>query len=435
MKLKKLTLQNFRCYDNVEIEFEDKLTVIVGENGKGKSAVFDGIAISLAPYIEAFGQEGRKVKKTDIRRIPIYDETGKEIIKMEKKIPVAFSLQAKSGQEDLLGNIEYDGKDIICFQNDFQKYAQAMQNFMAEESNTILPVFAYYGTSRIWVDSNLLKEKEIDLGNRSFGYDECLEPSSSYTTFGSWYRHLTKMISSTKGDEQAKYKMVQEAVCHAIDDCLKSISLSNIDYNKKLDSFVVTHPDMGQLLVDNLSDGFRAVISMAADLAYRMVRINPQLGFKAVTNTPGVVLIDEIDMHLHPLWQQTVLMDLMHAFPSVQFIVTTHSPQVLSTVPAESIRVLVWSTKFEGIRYVDFSYGADAAQILSDIQNVGSRSKNLPIVQELERYLELVGEDKWDSEEAIELRKKLDKWSNGHEPALLKADMDIRMRKFRRIKK
>lgn len=435
MKLKKLTLQNFRCYDNVEIEFEDKLTVIVGENGKGKSAVFDGIAISLAPYIEAFGQEGRKVKKTDIRRIPIYDETGKEIIKMEKKIPVAFSLQAKSGQEDLLGNIEYDGKDIICFQNDFQKYAQAMQNFMAEESNTILPVFAYYGTSRIWVDSNLLKEKEIDLVNRSFGYDECLEPSSSYTTFGSWYRHLTKMISSTKGDEQAKYKMVQEAVCHAIDDCLKSISLSNIDYNKKLDSFVVTHPDMGQLLVDNLSDGFRAVISMAADLAYRMVRLNPQLGFKAVTNTPGVVLIDEIDMHLHPLWQQTVLMDLMHAFPSVQFIVTTHSPQVLSTVPAESIRVLVWSTKFEGIRYVDFSYGADAAQILSDIQNVGSRSKNLPIVQELERYLELVGEDKWDSEEAIELRKKLDKWSNGHEPALLKADMDIRMRKFRRIKK
>lgn len=435
MKLKKLTLQNFRCYDNVEIEFEDKLTVFVGENGKGKSAVFDGIAISLAPYIEAFGQEGRKVKKTDIRRIPIYDETGKEIIKMEKKIPVAFSLYAKSGEENLLGNIEYDGKEITCSQNDFQKYAQAMQNFMAEESNTVLPVFAYYGTSRIWVDSNLLKEKEIDLENRSFGYDECLEPSSSYTTFGSWYRHLTKMIASTEGDEQAKYKMVQEAVCRAIDDCLKSISLSNIDYNKKLDSFVVTHPDMGQLLVDNLSDGFRAVISMAADLAYRMVRLNPQLGSKAVTNTPGVVLIDEIDMHLHPLWQQTVLMDLMHAFPSVQFIVTTHSPQVLSTVPAESIRVLVWSTKFEGIRYVDFSYGADTAQILSDIQNVGSRSKNLPIVQELERYLELVGEDQWDSEEAIELRKKLDKWAKGHEPALLKADMDIRMRKFRRSKK
>jgi len=385
VKLKKLTLQNFRCYDNVEIEFEDKLTVIVGENGKGKSAIFDGIAFSLAPYIEAFGAECRKIKKTDVRRIPIYDEAAKEIIKMEKKVPVVFSLDAVFGKEELHGKIEYDGKEVTNPVNDYQKYAQVLQSSIAEDSNVVLPVFAYYGTSRIWVDSNLLKEKEINLANRSFGYDECLEPSSSYTTFGSWYRHLTKMIANTEGEELAKYKMIQEAVCRAMDSCLKSISLSNIDYNKKLDSFVVTHPDMGQLLVDNLSDGFRAIISMAADLAYRMVRLNPQLGSKAVCDTPGVVLIDEIDMHLHPLWQQTVLMDLMQAFPSVQFIVTTHSPQVLSTVPAESIRVLAWSTKFEGIRYVDFSYGADTAQILSDIQNVGARSKSLPIVQEIGR--------------------------------------------------
>ncbi|MDO4178815.1 MAG: AAA family ATPase [Phascolarctobacterium sp.] len=435
MKLKKLTLQNFRCYDDVQIEFEDKLTVIVGENGKGKSAIFDGIAISLAPYVEAFAREGRIAKKTDVRRVPVYDESGKEIVKMEKKLPVSFSLEALCAEGNICGRIEFDGKETNCEQNEFQQYAQSLQKQMVQDKQTILPAFAYYGTGRIWVDSNLLKEKEIDLLDRAFGYDECLEPSGSYTTFGSWYRHLTKTIASAEGEEQAKYKMIQEAVCRAMDACLKSISLSNIDYNKKLDTFVVTHPNMGQLLVDNLSDGFRAIISMAADLAYRMVRLNPQLGAKAVTDTPGIVLIDEIDMHLHPLWQQTVLTDLMQAFPSLQFIVTTHSPQVLSSVPAQSIRVLAWSNKFEGIRYVDFSYGADTLQILSDIQNVGSRSKNLPIVQDLERYLELVGEDKWDSEEALALRKKLDAWSNGHEPALVKADMDIRLRKFRRTKK
>lgn len=435
MKLKKLALKNFRCYDDIEIEFEDKLTVFVGENGKGKSAIFDGIAISLAPYMDAFNQVSRTVKKTDIRRVPIYDESGKEIVKMEKKLPVVFALDAICGEEEVHGQIEFDGQETTYPTNDFKKYGQAMQNFLAENTTTILPLFAYYGTSRIWVDSNLLKEKEIDLANRSYGYDECLEPSSSYTTFGSWYRHLMKLIAESEGEEKAKYQMIQQAVCNAIDSSLKSISLSKLDYSKKLDSFVVTHPDMGQLLVDNLSDGFRAIISMAADIAYRMVRLNPQLGLKAAQETPGVVLIDEIDMHLHPLWQQTVLQDLMEAFPGLQFIVTTHSPQVLSTVPAESIRVLVWSTKFEGIRYVDFSYGADSAQILNDIQNVGSRSKNLPIVKDLERYLELVGEDKWDSEEALALRKKLDAWSNGHEPLLLKADMDIRMRKFRRTKK
>ena len=91
------------------------------------------------------------------------------------------------------------------------------------------------------------------------------------------------------------------------------------------------------MVVDDLSDGFRSILSMVADLAYRMVRLNPQLGAQAVVATPGVVLIDEIDMHLHPLWQQTVLLDMQRAFPKVQFIVTTHSPQVLSSVPAESV--------------------------------------------------------------------------------------------------
>lgn len=167
--------------------------------------------------------------------------------------------------------------------------------------------------------------------------------------------------------------------------------------------------------MDELSDGFRSIISMVADLAYRMVRLNPQLGVEATLRTPGLVLIDEVDMHLHPLWQQTVLVDLQKAFPKVQFVVTTHSPQVLSSAPAESIRVLMWGKQFEGVRHVDFSLGANSNQLLQDIQNVSPRPQSLPIVQDLKHYLELVSEDRWDSEEALALRKKLDAWSHGRE--------------------
>ncbi len=195
---------------------------------------------------------------------------------------------------------------------------------------------------------------------------------------------------------------------------------------------MLQHPDVGEMIADDLSDGFRSILSMVADLAYRMVRLNPQLGEKAITNTPGVVLIDEIDMHLHPLWQQTVLLDMQRAFPQIQFIVTTHSPQVISSVPPESVRVLVWGRSFEGVRRVSFALGASSAQILQDIQNVALRSEKLPIVQSLKRYLNLISEDKWDSEEALKLRKQLDAWAQGNEPALLRADMDIRMRQFRR---
>jgi Spy/CpxP family protein refolding chaperone len=81
-----------------------------------------------------------------------------------------------------------------------------------------------------------------------------------------------------------------------------------------------------------------------------------------------------------------------------------------------------------------FSLGAESSQLLRDIQHVESRPGSLPIVQALQRYLQLVNEDKWDSEEALALRETLDQWSQGREPALVRADMDIRVRNFRRKK-
>lgn len=92
--------------------------------------------------------------------------------------------------------------------------------------------------------------------------------------------------------------------------------------------------------VDMLSDGLRNAIAMVADLAFRAYKLNPNLGERAALETPGVALIDEVDMFLHPSWQQTILASLRDAFPEVQFLVTTHSPQVISSVPRECIRLL-----------------------------------------------------------------------------------------------
>ena len=162
MKIKKLSLKNFRCYDDLNIEFEDKLTVIVGENGKGKSAIFDGIVVGLASYLDAFGGVVRKLKKTDVRRVPIYDASNKNIVSMDKKLPVTFTLEAEAEGKALESKISYDGKDTSYEQDDFVKFAEEKKAAALEDKATILPALAYYGTSRIWVDSNLLKEKEID---------------------------------------------------------------------------------------------------------------------------------------------------------------------------------------------------------------------------------------------------------------------------------
>ena len=253
----------------------------------------------------------------------------------------------------------------------------------------------------MWNDSKLLgKSKKIDLP-RSVGYEECIEPSSSYNTFGQWFKYA--MLSAAEFDRAAKevgdnrenpYASVLRAVRQAVTACLKSMGWTDINFSFAQQDFVLIHPDMGELTIDVLSDGARSVISMAADLAYRMVRLNPDLGERAALDTPGVVLIDEVDMHLHPSWQQTVLYDLQEAFPKVQFIVTTHSPQVLTSVNPESIRILQWGHCFEGVRTPEFSLGAESYQLLKDIQNVETRPQALPIVKDLARYLELVGRDR-----------------------------------------
>src|SRR5207249_2270078 len=96
-------------------------------------------------------------------------------------------------------------------------------------------------------------------------------------------------------------------------------------------SLGVRHRDHGLLPLSVLSDGVRNMVALVADLARRCASLNPHLGEAVAQLTPGVLLIDEVDMHLHPRWQQQVVDLLRRAFPSLQMVLSTHSPHVLST--------------------------------------------------------------------------------------------------------
>ena len=421
MRITKLHLENFRCYEALDIDFEKDLNVIVGENGHGKTAIFDAISICLEPYLHVFKHKGLHISPKDVRRAPIYDEKG-HLTGMQSMLPVRIDLEIATEDSTCYTCSKiYDQEGERVLNNTLSNLATVLEGSLDKK----LPILAYYGTSRLWRDSKLLEEKHKSMEDRALGYQECLDPSASFNTFGKWLEYI-----STR--KELIFTHTRTAVLQAIDSCLKSTGLHGIYFNKQLDALVINHPVMGEQLVSDLSDGVRTIISIAVDIAYRMVRLNAQLGNRVILDTPGVIFIDELDMHLHPLWQQYVLGDLQATFPSVQFIITTHSPQVLSTVPPEAIRILVWGKKFEGVFSTDFSLGAESNQLLQDIQHVHTRPAALPIVQKLEHYLDLVALDKWDTPEALALREELDQWSKGREPLLVKADMDIRMRKFRR---
>ncbi|MBR2183499.1 MAG: AAA family ATPase [Acidaminococcaceae bacterium] len=449
MHVSKIRMQNFRCYTDFTMQFSPQVTVIVAENGKGKTAILDALAINMAPYLAAFpGIKGRNFQPNDVRMVLDAAAARNElqIQRMKYLLPVVLEteVEADDGRtyswKRELKSVKGKTSSVSAkFVSDYgKKIAEAINQ--PDDREILLPVLGYYGTSRMWNDSALLKRKNVDL-SRSSGYVECLEPSGSYNTFAQWFRYASesaleydRIIAEKHLDTKNPYREILKAVNKAIITCIESMGWTDLKYSFAAQNLLICHPEKGELPLEAMSDGARSVISMAADIAYRMARLNPDLGEEVTLNTPGIILIDEVDMHLHPSWQQTVVNNLVKAFPKVQFIVTTHSPQVLTSVPADCIRILHWDNDLVDIEEPLFSLGAESSQLLHDIQGVESRPSALPIVKTLQRYLQLVNEDKWDSEEALALRKQLDRWSKGREPALLRADMDIRVRSFRRKK-
>jgi predicted ATP-binding protein involved in virulence len=126
----------------------------------------------------------------------------------------------------------------------------------------------------------------------------------------------------------------------------------------------------GRQFFRNLSDGQRIMLSLIGDLVRRASYLNPDFGDQVLEQTPGVVLIDELDLHLHPKWQRRIIDDLKRTFPSVQFITTTHSPQLIGEALPTEIRVLENGKAYS----TDHSLGLDSSRVLEEIQGVGRRS-------------------------------------------------------------
>ena len=184
---------------------------------------------------------------------------------------------------------------------------------------------------------------------------------------------------------------------------------------------------MDKLELDQLSDGQRAVLALAADLAWRMAQGNPHLEDPLASE--AIVLIDEVELHLHPSWQQRILNDLQRTFRNAQFIVSTHSPQVLTTVEPEHVVELARKDgRIVAGSAAGWTYGAEAGDVLSVVMGVDERPVN-DFTEALALYRRLVSEGQGESEKAVELRATLERLSPD-DPALARADLEIRQRRL-----
>lgn len=182
------------------------------------------------------------------------------------------------------------------------------------------------------------------------------------------------------------------------------------------------------LRVEQLSDGYRIALVMIMDIAARMAEANPEESNPLAV--PGIVLIDEVELHLHPGWQQKVLLDLTRVFPDVQFIVSTHSPHVIATVRPDQLRVIEWNGSEVELVEVEFSEGAENGFIVDRILGVNARPEGIEIVGKLNEYQKLVEAGEWNTEQALSLKRDLDEWGKGHDPEIDRLEMDVSIREM-----
>ncbi len=173
----------------------------------------------------------------------------------------------------------------------------------------------------------------VQPGSQMLGYVDCLEPASSQKQLVRWWKTM-EMAGIQRGEKIR----VLEAVKAAISNCLED--WDNVTYDLLEDEIIATAKDGNILPFRMLSDGVRNMLGMVADIAYRAGVLNPHLEGDSARQTPGIVLIDEIDLHLHPKWQRKVVEDLRRTFPEIQFFATTHSEHIVQSLrPGELINL------------------------------------------------------------------------------------------------
>ena len=380
MRLKQVTMKNFRCFENATVSFAPGYTVLIGNNGSGKSAALDAVSLALGSFLNGMdGIKSNLIQKDDVRYSMFLQGN---TMNREPQYPVVIGAESvlQDGRclrwERSLNRA--NGHTTIKAARPIMDFASELQHETRKgNKNVILPLVAYYGTGRLWNTKQRHHIPGKNLWTRIKGYEDCLDAAETDKSMNEWLARMT-YLSLQEERPIEELSAVEQALadCYAgIDDSAEKV---NIRFSVKINELeiMVQHKDgrIEYLPFHMLSDGIRIILHMVADIAYRMAVLNPQLLDDVIAETDGIVLIDEIDMHLHPAWQKRIIHDLCTIFPKVQFILTTHSPSILVNVPKENIRVL---ENGKCLFLENKTYGRDINAVLSETMKVRVRPKEI----------------------------------------------------------
>jgi predicted ATP-binding protein involved in virulence len=376
VKLESIRLINYACFRDILVPFNSTFNIIAGINGSGKSSLLKATRDYLIFYSSGIVPELKNP------RIEVQIHEGR--YRFERQYPVSIEVQGKQNINDTSFQSSITKLNDIQIPSVEGEYKTLLYGQNVLNKDEIFPVFVYYDAVRSWIDTGkpinevqIMQEKSsrmdayIDWKDAARGTDalkdwvivQTMERLQTFVETGCSPNNTENVNDELALVNQAISMTIKEAKGLRYDIKQRSLLM---EWNRS-DGEVFT------ALFDNLSDGERVMVALVADIARRACILNPHLGEKVLQQTPGVVLIDELDLHLHPKWERQLPNGLKKAFPAMQFIATTHSPQILSELSPDEIILISGETA----ENPEASYGLNSDRILEDIMDAASRPQKI----------------------------------------------------------
>lgn len=470
IRINEVTLDNFRAFNDFKLNLpNENLTVIIGNNGAGKTTILDSIAMSMSwlhNRINKNGGTGDLIDSLDVK-LGVNAAYSSIVSKFKLNKSVSFDMELAipvKGSGAKKNNIVADVTKIGSF---YKKSNEIYSGFN-------FPLLAYYTVDR----SNAVSRKDVGAYDETSdiseldkfdGYHNSLNGKADFQSFFRWYKRLDDISSrrqniKSESNKNADFKKQLESMAEHDESArallnnlinkekseakeVDDVEVFDVEKIKRLINEVISYfmkgygnleiqvePYLGitvekndeKLNVLQLSQGEKSLLALVVDIARRLIILNPSLDNPL--DGCGIVLIDEYDMHIHPAWQRTLISGLPKAFKNCQFIITTHSPQMLGEVKPAQV-IILESDEDNNISYSHptQSYGLTSNQILKYMMTPsGSESniiRNKKVEDKINHIHKLIDDESFD--EATHEIELLEEEINGTLPELISAKIDI----------
>lgn len=338
MRINRLEIENFRGISEMKIDFDPKLNVFTGVNGAGKSSIIHCLAIlisRLTQRIVSDKNRGRQFTEDDIR-----------LGKKNTRSTIHAEIKNKNCSWTVGKSILRGRKPTLTSESEIEGLAASVRDELDEDIVTDIPLAALYSTNRsavkvpLEVNESHLSDPLTALGDSLSGERE----EADFRLFFEWFRNREDIENENRRYLHDTFRPddfeFPDRQLGAVRNALKAFmpEFSDLQVRRKPKLRMVVKKNGSEFSIGQLSDGEKCLIALVGDIARRLAVANPS------SDDPlqgkAVILIDEIDLHLHPSWQRMIVPGLLATFPNCQFVITTHSPQILGETDARHIFLL-----------------------------------------------------------------------------------------------